>query len=37
MHRDLINAAGNDVVAERLVPYLKPLVGTLPAIGQLRF
>ena len=37
MPRDLINAAGNDVVAERLVPYLKPLVGTLPAIGQLRF
>lgn len=37
MPRDLINAAGNDVVGERLVPYLKPLVGTLPAIGQLRF
>jgi 6-phosphofructokinase 1 len=36
MPRDLLNPAGNDVVAEKLVPYLKPLVGVLPAIGQLR-
>ena len=37
MPREMINAAGNDVVVEKLVPYLKPLVGTLPAIGQLKF
>jgi 6-phosphofructokinase len=36
MPRDLLNARGNDVVAEKLVPYLKPLVGTLPKIAQLR-
>jgi hypothetical protein len=36
MPRELLNAAGNDVVAEKLVPYLKPLVGVLPAIGQLK-
>jgi ATP-dependent phosphofructokinase / diphosphate-dependent phosphofructokinase len=35
MPREFLNAAGNDVVADRLVPYLKPLVGTLPALGQL--
>jgi len=37
MPREMINAAGNDVVVEKLVPYLKPLVGNLPAIGQLKF
>ncbi len=35
MPRDWLNAAGNDVVTEKLVPYLRPLVGTLPPIGQL--
>ena len=35
MPREMINAAGNDVVMETLMPYLKPLVGTLPAIGRL--
>ncbi len=35
MPRDWLNADGNDVVATKLVPYLRPLVGTLPAIGQL--
>ena len=35
MPREWINAAGNDVVMEKLMPYLKPLVGTLPAIGRL--
>ena len=37
MPREYINAAGNDVVEPLLVPYLKPLVGNLPRIGQLRF
>ncbi len=37
MPRAWLNAAGNDVVESLLVPYLKPLVGTLPAIGQLKF
>jgi len=36
MPREYLNAAGNDVVTDRLVPYLLPLVGTLPVIGQLR-
>lgn len=35
MPRELINARGDDVVMEKVVPYLKPLVGTLPRIGQL--
>lgn len=35
MPREFLNAAGNDVVAERLLPYLKPLVGELPRVGQL--
>jgi 6-phosphofructokinase len=35
MPREMLNAAGNDVVEEKLIPYLKPLVGTLPAIGRL--
>ena len=35
MPREWINAAGNDVVMEKLMPYLKPLVGTLPAVGRL--
>lgn len=35
MPREMLNAAGNDVVEEKLLPYLKPLVGTLPAIGRL--
>lgn len=37
MPREYLNAAGNDVVSDALIPYLKPLVGTLPAIGQLGF
>ncbi|MBA3683938.1 MAG: 6-phosphofructokinase [Planctomycetes bacterium] len=36
MPRELLNGAGNDVVAEKIVPYLTPLVGTLPKIGQLK-
>ena len=36
MPRAWLNAAGNDVVEELVVPYLKPLVGKLPKIGQLR-
>ena len=36
MPREWLNAAGNDVVEELVVPYLKPLVGNLPKIGQLR-
>ena len=36
MPRELLNAAGNDVVADRLLPYLRPIVGALPAIGRLR-
>lgn len=35
MPRELLNAAGNDV-APALLPYLRPLVGALPAIGKLR-
>ncbi len=35
MPRGMINAAGNDVVNERILPYLTPLVGTLPAIARL--
>ena len=35
MPRDWLNAAGNDVVEDRLMPYLRPLVGRLPAIGRL--
>ena len=33
--REWISTAGNDVVGEKLLPYLRPLVGTLPRIGQL--
>ncbi len=33
--RDWLNAAGNDTVDAKLLPYLRPLVGTLPAIGRL--
>jgi 6-phosphofructokinase 1 len=35
MPRAWFNAAGNDVVESELMPYLRPLVGTLPAIGRL--
>jgi 6-phosphofructokinase 1 len=35
MPREWITAAGNDVVEARLLPYLRPLAGALPAIGQL--
>ena len=35
MPRDWLNEAGNDVVEEKLMPYLRPLVGELPQIGQL--
>jgi 6-phosphofructokinase 1 len=34
--REWLNQAGNDVVAASLLPYLKPLVGILPAIAQLK-
>ncbi len=37
MPRDWLNPAGNDVDAKFLMPYLRPLVGVLPAIGQLTF
>lgn len=37
MPRDWLNAPGNDVVADKLVPYLKPLVGGLPRVGRLTF
>jgi 6-phosphofructokinase 1 len=30
-----INEAGNDVVLDEFLPYVKPLVDELPAIGQL--
>ncbi|MBA3937840.1 MAG: hypothetical protein H0X38_10290 [Planctomycetes bacterium] len=33
--RDWLNAAGNDTVDAKLLPYLRPLVGVLPAIGRL--
>ena len=36
MPREMLNARGNDVVTEKVVPYLTPIVGTLPRIGQLR-
>jgi ATP-dependent phosphofructokinase / diphosphate-dependent phosphofructokinase len=35
MPRDWLNQAGNDVDGARLLPYLRPLVGTLPDIAQL--
>lgn len=35
MPREMINAAGNDIVADKLLPYLRPLVGQLPPIGRL--
>jgi 6-phosphofructokinase 1 len=35
MPRDWLTAAGNDVVEDKLMPYLRPLVGRLPAIGRL--
>ena len=35
MPREFLNAAGNNVVDERLLPYLKPLVGALPPVGRL--
>lgn len=35
MPREWLNAAGNDVVTNVVVPYLLPLVGKLPVIGQL--
>ncbi len=34
--RDWLNAAGNDVVGDKLLPYLRPLAGVLPAIAQLK-
>ena len=37
MPREWLNSAGNDVLEDKLVPYLKPLVGTLPKVGQLGF
>jgi len=36
MPRDMLNAVGNDVVTDKVVPYLSPLVGALPVIGQLK-
>lgn len=35
MPRELLNATGNDVVMDKLMPYLKPIVGALPPIGRL--
>lgn len=35
MPREWITPAGNDVVADQVLPYLRPLVGPLPAIAQL--
>ena len=35
MPREWLNPAGNDVTSALLVPYLQPLVGALPRIGQL--
>jgi 6-phosphofructokinase 1 len=35
MPRDWLNAGGNDVVNDKLLPYLRPLVGQLPKLGQL--
>jgi 6-phosphofructokinase 1 len=35
MPREWLNAAGNDVVEALVVPYMRPLVGQLPKIGQL--
>ena len=37
MPREWLNAAGNDVVAATVLPYLRPIVGDMPAIGQLTF
>ncbi|HYE08345.1 MAG TPA: 6-phosphofructokinase [Planctomycetota bacterium] len=34
--RDWLNVAGNDVVGDKLLPYLRPLAGVLPAIAQLK-
>lgn len=34
--REWINASGNDILVEHLMPYVRPLVGTLPRLGQLR-
>ncbi len=36
MPRDWLTPDGNDVVTATVLPYLRPLVGTLPAIGQLK-
>ncbi|MCS6970186.1 MAG: 6-phosphofructokinase [Planctomycetota bacterium] len=33
--RSWINEAGNDIVPERVLPYLRPLVGELPRIARL--
>ncbi len=35
MPRAWLNAAGNDVVSAEFLPYVAPLAGELPAIGQL--
>ena len=34
MPREWLNEAGNDVNEDVLMPYLRPLVGQIPAIGQ---
>jgi len=36
MPRDWLNAAGNDVVTEKVLPYLRPLAGELPRIARLQ-
>ena len=36
MPRTWLTPAGNDVVSEHFLPYLRPLVGQLPAIAQLK-
>jgi 6-phosphofructokinase 1 len=35
MPREFLTSAGNDVASGLLLPYLRPLVGTLPPIGRL--
>jgi len=37
MPREWLNAAGNDINSSAVLPYLRPIVGDLPAIGQLVF
>ena len=36
MPRDWLNAVGNDVVSEQVLPYLRPLAGELPKVARLQ-